>query len=282
MLIRTISGACYVLIVTAFFLLRQYVDSAIFNLFIFFMCGYGTFELVRALKPHIRKSTFILTLIYGILFVPVYTVFDLWILKDSGWNFALCLTCIFLSVELIIDTIISTTTIKKLLASVLGYIYPAVLLLSMLVLNSLGDKGFVPLLLLFVIAPCADTLAYLVGMTYQKIRKGQAKKLCPKLSPKKTVAGAIGGLIGGAIGAIIIYFIFTPEYNFFSPVLLFIIAGLLGSFLTEAGDLFESFIKRKVGIKDMGKIMPGHGGVLDRIDGMLFASPLIMLIFLLV
>jgi phosphatidate cytidylyltransferase len=251
-------------------------------LLIFFICGYGTFELVRALKPHLKKHTFILTLIYGILFVPVYTAFDLWIIKGRGWNFALCLTFLFLAVEMFIDAVIKTSTIKELLASILGYIYPAVLLLSALVINSLGEKGFIPLLLLFVIAPCADTMAYLVGMTYQKIRKGQAKKLCPNLSPKKTVAGAIGGLIGGAVGAIIIYFIFTPEVNFFSPVLLFIIAGLVGSFLTEAGDLFESYIKRKVGIKDMGKIMPGHGGVLDRVDGMLFASPLIMLIFLLV
>ena len=110
----------------------------------------------------------------------------------------------------------------------------------------------------------------------------QAKKLCPNLSPKKTVAGAIGGLIGGALGSLILYFIFRPEYNFFSPILLFIIVGLVASFLTEAGDLFESLIKRKVGIKDMGKIMPGHGGVMDRIDGMVFASPVIMLIFLLV
>jgi len=282
MLIRTISGACYVIIVTAFFLLRQYVDSAIFNLFIFFMCGYGTFELVRALKPYLRKSTFIMTLIYGILFVPVYTVFDLWIIEGSGWEMAFSLSCVFLAIELIVDAIILNTSIKRLLASLLGYIYPAIFLCSALVINSMGERGFVPLLLLFVIAPCADTMAYLVGMTYQKIRKGQAKKLCPKLSPKKTVAGAIGGVVGGALGSLIVYFIFGFECNFFSPVLLFIIVGLLASVLTEIGDLFESFIKRKVGIKDMGKIMPGHGGVLDRIDGMLFASPLIMLTFLLV
>lgn len=282
MLIRTISGACYVLIVTAFFLLRQYVDSAIFNILIWFLCAYGTFELVRAIKNHIRKSTFILTIIYGILFVPLYTIIELWALKGRGWNIALILTFLFVDIEWIIDTVFSSSSIKQLGVSLLGYIYPALFLLSVLVINSLGDKGFLPLLLLFVISPCADTMAYLVGMTYNKIKKGTAKKLCPKLSPKKTIAGAIGGLIGGALGALILYFIFRPEYNFFSPILLFILVGLVASFLTEAGDLFESFIKRKVGLKDMGKIMPGHGGVMDRIDGMLFASPLVMLVFLLV
>ena len=73
-----------------------------------------------------------------------------------------------------------------------------------------------------------------------------------------------------------------PKVNFFSPVLLFILIGFFASIFTLFGDLFESFLKRKVGIKDMGKIMPGHGGVLDRIDGTLFAMVLIYLVFLFV
>lgn len=282
MLIRTISGACYVLIITAFFLLRQYVDSAVFNVLIWFLCAYGTFELVRALKEQIRKTTFIFTIIYGIIFVPVYTVIDLWVFKGRGWNFAFLLTFLFVGAELLIDAVFSSSTIKKLGVSLLGYIYPALFLLSALIINGMGDGGFIPLLLLFVISPCADTMAYLVGMTYNRIRKGKAKKLCPVLSPKKTVAGAVGGVIGGALGALILYLIFRPDYSFFSPVFLFVTVGFFASCLTEAGDLFESLIKRKVGIKDMGKIMPGHGGVLDRIDGMLFASPFIMMIFLVV
>ena len=64
------------------------------------------------------------------------------------------------------------------------------------------------------------------------------------------------------------------------PLLIFAICGLIGSVLTEIGDLFESGIKRKVGIKDMGKIMPGHGGVMDRIDGMSFCAVFITIIFL--
>ena len=141
------------------------------------------------------------------------------------------------------------------------------------------------MLLIFVISPCADTFAYLVGMIYNKIRKGKAKKMCPRLSPKKTWAGAIGGVVGGIVGAVVVYFIVDKsaiaETAKMSPVIAFILAGIFGSVLTEIGDLFESYIKRKVGIKDMGKILPGHGGVMDRIDGMNFAAVFIFLIFLL-
>ena len=138
------------------------------------------------------------------------------------------------------------------------------------------NRGYIIIILTFVISPICDTFAYLVGMTYQKIKKGQAKKLCPNLSPKKTVAGAIGGLIGGIIGSIIILLIFATFSwkNFF----IYFAIGLLGSLATEVGDLFESLIKRKVGIKDMGKIMPGHGGVMDRFDGITFCGAVVFLL----
>ena len=109
--------------------------------------------------------------------------------------------------------------------------------------------------------------------------------MCPRLSPKKTWAGAIGGVVGGILGAIVVYFVADTSAIAatakISPIIIFIICGALGSVLTEVGDLFESYIKRKVGIKDMGRIMPGHGGVMDRIDGMSFAAVFIYLTFLL-
>ena len=143
-------------------------------------------------------------------------------------------------------------------------------------------EGFIGLLLVFVISALTDTFAYLVGMTYGKIRKGNVKKLCPKLSPNKTVAGAIGGLIGGAIGSVAIYFIFGGALNLELGWLIFIAIGIVMAIATEVGDLLESLIKRRAGIKDMGKIMPGHGGVLDRIDGILLASLVACLAFLII
>ena len=128
-------------------------------------------------------------------------------------------------------------------------------------------------LLIFIAAWATDTFAYFSGMLFGK------RKLCPHISPKKTVAGAIGGVVGGAIGGLIVYCIFKSAAEslvvFMPAVIYFIIIGLIGSVLTEIGDLFESGIKRKVGIKDMGKIMPGHGGVMDRLDSALAVAPVI-------
>ncbi len=281
MLKRTISGAVYVAIIVGFFLLREFVDFRLFNILTCFFTVVGAFELARALKPYSLKGTFLATVIFGAIFVPLYCLTEYVLLSGWGWIVALDLS-VAMILAFAIYAIVVNADFKMFGVSVLGFIYPALLMLTTLLANDLSANGFIALLLIFVIAPCSDTMAYLVGMTYSKIRKGQAKKLCPKLSPKKTWAGAIGGIVGGALGALIIYFICKPSVNFFSPILLFIIVGLVSSVLTEIGDLFESYIKRKAGIKDSGKIMPGHGGVLDRIDGMSFVSVFVYLVFLFV
>ena len=89
-----------------------------------------------------------------------------------------------------------------------------------------------------------------------------------------------GGIIGGITGSIVVYFIMkgSLNYSFDIPAVVYFAAiGLIASLLTEFGDLVESVIKRKLGIKDMGKILPGHGGMLDRIDSIVFACPFICL-----
>ncbi len=281
MLKRTISGAVYVAIIVGFFCLRQFVDPRLFNILTCFFTVVGTFELARALKPYSLKGSYLASIIFGAVFVPLYCLVEYLLLPGWGWLFGLYLSGGMI-IAFTIYSIVVDTDFKKLAVSILSYVYPALLMLTMLLANDLNTNGFIALLLIFVIAPCSDTMAYLVGMTYNKIRKGQAKKLCPKLSPKKTWAGAIGGIVGGALGALVVYFICQPTVNFFSPILLFIIVGLISSVLTEVGDLFESYIKRKAGIKDSGKIMPGHGGVLDRIDGMSFVSVFVCFVFLFV
>ena len=110
--------------------------------------------------------------------------------------------------------------------------------------------------------------------------------MSPNISPNKTMIGGIGGLFGGLVGACAVYFIYKAgagsyaDMQIWLPVCLAI--GLLVALFTAFGDLMESAIKRKVGIKDMGKIMPGHGGALDRIDGSIYASLVVYLCFILV
>ncbi|MEM9730867.1 MAG: phosphatidate cytidylyltransferase, partial [Myxococcota bacterium] len=117
-------------------------------------------------------------------------------------------------------------------------------------------------LLAFAIAWGSDTSAYFVGRKFGKT------KLAPRISPKKTVEGAAGGLAGSVFFAVAIS-LFIPKLPAVDAVALAIVAGVAG----QAGDLFESVLKRSSGVKDSGGILPGHGGLLDRVDALVFTGP---------
>lgn len=274
MLKRTISGAFYVAVLVAFFCLRQFVDAMLFNVLTGFFIVVGTMELARALKTRIYKWALVASIIYAIFFVPAYMVGQYWIFTGIG-GFACLLLAIFMLFLVTLYSLIKDQEMTNYWWSCLLFVYPALLLLTMLLANEI-ELGFIALLLAFAISPCSDTFAYLVGSLFK------GKKLCPKLSPKKTWSGAIGGTIGGVVASIVVYLIFKPEVAFSSPLVLFAVIGLVASILNICGDLFESYIKRKVDIKDMGKIMPGHGGVLDRIDGTMFVIVFLYIVFLFV
>ncbi|MDO5441671.1 MAG: phosphatidate cytidylyltransferase [Bacillota bacterium] len=114
-----------------------------------------------------------------------------------------------------------------------------------------------------IVAYLSDTGGYFGGLYFGKHR------LAPTLSPKKTVEGSIGGVIFGTLGAAIFGLIFERDY-----IILCLILGVVGSVLAELGDLVASAFKRKMGIKDYSSLIPGHGGVLDRVDSLTFVIPL--------
>lgn len=145
----------------------------------------------------------------------------------------------------------------------LGLLYPFVFYIR----DSLPDTGGDWLLFLFGTLWLSDTLAMFGGKAFGK------RKLAPTVSPNKTVAGFVSGLAGGIIVALILYFWRLAHVDL--PIL--IGAALLVSFVGQLGDLVESCWKRSVGIKDSSAIIPGHGGVLDRFDSLLFASPALYL-----
>lgn len=135
-----------------------------------------------------------------------------------------------------------------------GFVYFAVAS-SLIVL--LRDREPVRYLLIFISAWSTDTFAYFGGVTFGK------KKLCPKISPNKTIAGAIFGVLGSVIAFAAFWLITGDEtYSIYS----YLLVAIPVSLVAQLGDLAASTIKRYLGIKDFGKLFPGHGGVLDRLD----------------
>ena len=192
-------------------------------------------------------------------------------------------------------------------------VYPAIILLTLVPLNHMGSwatvalsEGAIPvevtvlglfsLLLVFVISCFTDTCAYLVGMSASALAKQRGKeprKLCPKISPKKTWAGFIGGLFGGVLGTLLLLLIFSTNGTLAAFLtdrmgnakvvqLAFIGIGIAGSIINQAGDIYASWLKRKVGIKDFGRYLPGHGGAMDRLDGISWNAAFIFITMMLV
>ena len=174
--------------------------------------------------------------------------------------------------------------------TLLACVYPTFFLLLLLNVNHAdefhaGVKYFSLLFIItvFVITYLTDTFAYLVGCSLK------GPKLAPKISPKKTISGAIGGFLGGMIGAVILYFIARAIPDLSAVINMyelawwhFLIIGGLGSVLGQIGDLFESKLKRNAGIKDSGDIFPGHGGMLDRYDALIFVSAFMYLVIFII
>ena len=119
---------------------------------------------------------------------------------------------------------------------------------------------------------CNDTFAYICGKLLGK------HKLYEKISPKKTIEGFIGGVIFTQIAALIIYY--NTQLN--ASLLFWLVLAFVVSLMGTIGDLIESKYKRQAGVKDSGAIMPGHGGILDRLDSIIFAAPFLFLIYKLI
>lgn len=188
---------------------------------------------------------------------------------------------------------------EKTLNSMLIFIYPALFTIPFLFINHLSDFStvflgngvdqeqfalFVWFLIscLFVVTMLTDIGAYLIGSALK------GKKLCPKISPNKTISGAIGGLIFGVFGAFATAYVFTLFNGFETffgsvggQVWHIVLIGVLGSIITQVGDIFESYLKRKCQVKDFGKILPGHGGIMDRVDGLVF-NALFLFVYVLI
>ena len=145
----------------------------------------------------------------------------------------------------------------------------APVLLSFIYMTRNMKFGIYIVWMIFISSWICDTCAYLSGMLLGK------HKLAPILSPKKSIEGAIGGVLGSAlVGAIFGYFV-EPVIGYSGIWMMFPVIGACGAVVSQIGDLAASAIKRNYNIKDYGRIIPGHGGIMDRFDSVIFAAPMI-------
>ena len=153
-----------------------------------------------------------------------------------------------------------------------GFIYVPVML-SFIFLTRAMSHGQYLVWLIYIVSWVCDTSAYCVGMLIGKHR------LAPVLSPKKSIEGAIGGVAGSVIVSCIFAEILVKKTLIPDDMVwLFVLIGALGSIVSQIGDLAASAFKRNYEIKDYGNLIPGHGGILDRFDSVIFAAPMIYLL----
>ncbi len=158
---------------------------------------------------------------------------------------------------------------KQIMAAVFSFIY-APIMLSYLYMTRCLENGFYIVWLIFISSWICDTCAYLVGMAIGK------HKLAPILSPKKSIEGAVGGVIGSAVVGLLYAFVLIRTGTSNENMLwVFPVISAVGAMISQVGDLAASAIKRNFNIKDYGKLIPGHGGIMDRFDSVIFTSPMI-------
>ncbi|MBN9285755.1 MULTISPECIES: phosphatidate cytidylyltransferase [unclassified Flavobacterium] len=257
--IRALSGFIYILLLISATLYSEVSFSLLFGVFLLI----AVVEFCKLI--HLKNGLpIVLGLASYILFVAFRT-------NAFATDIAICLAALFVSVNLIIDLFSTRIHVKADKASkyvkLFGYIIlPFILLMKLPFTASTFNPKIV--IGVFVLIWTNDTFAYIVGKSFGKT------KLFERISPKKTIEGFVGGLIFTMIGS----YILSQFFTFFSP-LTWIFTGLIVGFFGTIGDLVESKFKRVAGVKDSGKIMPGHGGILDRLDSVIFAIPFLYLFY---
>ena len=163
---------------------------------------------------------------------------------------------------------------EQIMCAFFDVVYAPVMLSCIYLVRSL-PYGIYSVWMIFISSWICDTCAYIVGMLIGK------HKMVPKLSPKKSIEGAVGGVVGAAIvGALYGYFIVESVITEQNVTWAFVLISAVGAVISQIGDLAASAIKRNHDIKDYGKLIPGHGGVMDRFDSVIFTAPMIYLLVL--
>lgn len=275
---RIITGALFAALMLAGVLLQGWVLLALVGAFMLI----ATHEMYSALAQHGEKP----------LRWPGYLFCLLAIAAQAATSFVspelqLQLPALLISLLLAMAALVleGKIAVERMIATIFPIMYPGVFFLALLKLGALSSRAATTaaLVLAFFSASINDVFALFSGMLFGR------RKLAPELSPKKTIEGSIGGMLfstafSAAVPPLLKLLFggdpaFAAELEALPPLWSFALLGLVSGAFSQMGDLTASMIKRHCGVKDYGKLLPGHGGIMDRMDGVLFCSAVCYLFF---
>lgn len=276
MLKRTVTAVCLIALLIGLFALSYFVDhgNIFLDLFIWILLVGAVREMYFCMQEAGFKLFRVPLAIFLITSYPVMYLME----HFTGQGFLGLVICFAAGVfaALVVFTFADPERnhAKDLFATVFVMVYPGFIIsLAWMLVQRYSAVYAIPFAIFLPVG--ADTFAYWFGSMIG------GKKLCPTISPKKTVAGFVGGLFGGMLVSVIMFLLFEqfalfPRAGYvpftdatWSSALIYLAIGLVGSLAGQLGDLAASRLKRALGIKDFGKIFPGHGGIMDRFDSIM-------------
>lgn len=252
---RTITG----IVSVALLLLVLYIRGWVFNIGFSIVAVIGCYEMISAFEKAglhpVRWPVYAM----AALMLPVYLLGGM-----TGIYLLACASCMLVMLGIVLRKQPQWPDAAASLSVLISVPLPLILLFPIIRIEPV-ELGVLMVLLVFVVALLGDTLAYFIGVAIGK------HKMTPALSPKKTWEGSIAGLVGSVAGAVLLGML-GNTVTAMPAVWHFVIIGLIGGICGQLGDLSASLVKRYCGIKDFGSIFPGHGGILDRFDSILYVT----------
>ncbi len=263
MLLRAISGTVYIALIVACCLLGQWWFFGLMLLFSLLAMSEMNKLLAKGEKyPFAARLCDLLSV--GLAFTGVYGM----IFSIPAMAFCLFLLPLYIPARMWVAVAShESSSARNAAAAAFAIVYTCFPLLLFFAAYGIGETAPAIVLSTFIIIWTNDTGAYLSGRTFGR------HKLCERLSPKKTLEGFYGGLLLSVVAACICCAVIHPAGSDYTLYIIWAVYGAAVSILSTVGDLFESLIKRRVGVKDSGNLIPGHGGILDRIDSLLAVAP---------
>ena len=276
MLKRTITAVCLIALLIGLFALSYFVEhgNIFLDLFIWILLTGAVREMYFCMQDAGFKLFRVPLAVFLVTSYPVMYLME----HFTGQGFLGLVICFAAGVfaALVVFTFADPERnhAKDLFATVFVMVYPGFIIsLAWMLVQRYSAVYAIPFAIFLPVG--ADTFAYWFGSMIG------GKKLCPTISPKKTVAGFVGGLFGGMLVSVIMFLLFEqfalfPRAGYvpftdatWKSALIYLAIGLVGSLAGQLGDLAASRLKRALGIKDFGKIFPGHGGIMDRFDSIM-------------